>query len=78
VVLHLWGRNVQFRTLHRKVPHHLMEFQFPIPTPRPRSKPRIHVPTAVPTPSGPLTLDQEAIRKMSQHSIEQKTPTPAK
>ena len=77
VVLHLWGRNVQFTTPHRKVPHHLMEFQFPTPTPRPRPKPRIKVPTAVPTPSGPLTLDQEALRKINSTAV-QPAPTPPK
>lgn len=79
VVLHLWGRNVQFTTPHRKVPHHLMEFQFPTPTPRPRPRPVVHAPTAVPAPSGPLTLDQEALRKASQRSSEQSPPaaTPA-
>lgn len=65
VVLHLWGRNVQFTTPYRKVPHHLEEFQFPTPTPRPRPRPVVHPPTAVPTPSGPLTLDQEALRKIN-------------
>jgi hypothetical protein len=78
VVLHLWGRNLQFTTPLRKVPHDLMEFQFPTPTPRPRPKPRVIVPTAVPTPSGPLTLDQEALRKINQRTTAQTPAAPAK
>ena len=74
VVLHLWGKDVQFTTPHRKVPNHLMEFQFPTPTPRPRPKLRT-VPmaaTVVPTPLVPLTADQEALKKLSQQG--QKDP----